>query len=124
MTGRWLASAVVGAVVAIGLTAVPAQALQYPQGNVVSDEMGAQTAQSFRNIVRLLAEDYAKPEHLVSLTWYVTSRSEYLAAGATIGAAYKESFGRHFPTITLVVVAGLLSEQAKVEIEATAFVPD
>jgi len=93
------------------------------QGNVVSDDMGAQTAQSFRNIVRLLVEDDAKPEHLVSLTWYVTSRAEYLAAGAAIGAAYKEAFGRHFPAITLVVVAGLLSERAKVEIEATAFVP-
>jgi len=93
------------------------------QGNVVSDDMGAQTAQSFRNIARLLAEDGALPTHLISLTWYVTSRSEYLAAGAAIGAAYKEVIGKHFPTITLVVVAGLLSERAKVEIEAAAFVP-
>lgn len=94
------------------------------QGNVVSDDMGAQTAQSFRNIVRLLAEDGALPAHLISLTWYVTSRNEYLAAGAAIGAAYKEVIGKHFPTITLVVVAGLLNERAKVEIEAAAFVPD
>jgi enamine deaminase RidA (YjgF/YER057c/UK114 family) len=94
------------------------------QGNVVSDDMGAQTAQAFRNIVRLLAEDGASAAHLVSLTWYVTSRGEYQAAGAAIGAAYKEVIGKHFPTITLVVVAGLLSERAKVEIQATAFVPD
>jgi len=93
------------------------------QGNVVSDDMGAQTAQAFRNIVRLLAEDGAEPAHLISLTWYVTSRNEYLAAGAAIGAAYKEVIGKHFPTITLIVVAGLLSERAKVEIEAAAFVP-
>ena len=88
----------------------------------ISDDMAEQTAQALRNVVRVLAEDGARPEHLVRLVWYVTSRAEYLAAGAAIGAAWREVIGKHFPTMTLLVVSGLLNEKAKVEIEAQAFV--
>lgn len=88
----------------------------------MSDDMAVQTAQALRNVVRVLAEDGARPEHLVRLVWYVTNREEYLAGGAAIGAAWREIIGKHFPTMTLLVVSGLLNEKAKVEIEAQAFV--
>ena len=70
----------------------------------------------------MLAEAGARPEHLVRLTWYVTSRDEYNAALGEIGAAYRELIGRHYPAMSVVVVAGLLEPRAKVEIEATAVV--
>mgnify|MGYP002718033421 CR=1 FL=1 len=65
----------------------------------------------------------AGPEHIVRLTWYLTSRSEYEAAGAGIGAAWKETLGRNFPPSTLLYIDGLVDQRAKVEIEVTAFVP-
>src|SRR5262247_4635960 len=65
----------------------------------------------------------AAPEHIVRLTWYLTSRSEYEAAGAGIGAAWKETLGKNFPPSTLLYIDGLVDERAKVEIEVTAFVP-
>ena len=63
------------------------------------------------------------PEHIVRLTWYLTSRDEYEAAGAGIGAAWKETLGRNFPPSTLLYIDGLVDDRAKVEIEVTAFVP-
>jgi enamine deaminase RidA (YjgF/YER057c/UK114 family) len=74
-----------------------------------------------RRIVKLLAEAGAGPEHIVRLIWYLTSRSEYEAAGP--GAAWKETLGRNFPPSTLLYVDGLVDQRAKVEIEVTAFVP-
>ena len=62
-------------------------------------------------------------EHIVRLTWYLTSRAEYDAAGAGIGAAWRETLGRNFPPSTLLYIAGLVAARAKVEIEVTAFVP-
>ncbi len=88
------------------------------------DTLAAQCAQTFANIVAVLAEGGAGPEHLVRLTWYVTSRADYLAQGAEIGAAYREHFGRHFPAMAVVEVKGLMEGAAMVEIEATALVPD
>jgi len=87
-----------------------------------SDELAAQVRQALANIVAVLASAAAKPQHLVRLTWYVTSREEYYASIEGIGAAYREIIGRHFPAMSLVVVAGLLEPRAKVEIEATAVV--
>ena len=87
---------------------------------IVSDDLAAQVRQALANIVDVLACAGAKPEHLVRLTWYVTSREEYYAAIAGIGAAYREVIGRHFPAMSVVVVAALLEPRAKVEIEATA----
>ncbi len=83
----------------------------------------AQTKQALANIVAVLAEDDARPEHLVRLTWYVTNRAEYLAAGADLGAVYREVIGRHFPAMSAVEVSALMEKQAVVEIEATAIVP-
>ena len=81
------------------------------------------SATALRRIVKLLAEAGAGPEHIVRLTWYLTSRSEYEAAGAGIGAAWRETLGRNFPPSTLLYIAGLVDARAKVEIEVTAFVP-
>jgi len=85
-----------------------------------SDELAVQVRQALANVVAVLAAADAKPEHLVRLTWYVTSREEYYASIEAIGAAYREVIGRHFPAMSVVVVAGLLEPRAKVEIEATA----
>ena len=89
---------------------------------IVSDDFTAQARQALHNVVAVLAEAGARPEHLVRLTWYVTSRDEYNAALAGIGTAYREIVGRHFPAMSVVIVAGLLEPRAKVEIEATAVV--
>ena len=87
---------------------------------IVSDELAAQVRQALANVVEVLSCADAKPEHLVRLTWYVTSREEYYASIEGIGAAYRDVIGRHFPAMSVVVVAGLLEPRAKVEIEATA----
>src|SRR6476646_7131022 len=92
-------------------------------GNYAPD-MAAQVATALKRIMKLLAEAGAGPEHIVRLTWYLTSRSEYEAAGAGIGAAWKETLGRNFPPSTLLYIGGLVDERAKVEIEVTAFVPN
>jgi enamine deaminase RidA (YjgF/YER057c/UK114 family) len=84
------------------------------------DDLAAQVRQALANVVEVLACAGAKPEHLVRLTWYVTSREEYYASIGSIGAAYREVIGRHFPAMSVVVVAALLEPRAKVEIEATA----
>lgn len=89
-----------------------------------SDEFGAQTRQVLENIVAVLAEGGAGPEHLVRLTWYVTDKREYLDALREIGTAYRDMIGRHFPAMALVQVVALVEDRAKVEIEATAVVPD
>jgi enamine deaminase RidA (YjgF/YER057c/UK114 family) len=85
-----------------------------------SDDLVAQTRQALENIVAVLAEAGAGPQHLVRLTWYVTDKREYAERRKEIGAAYRSVIGRHFPAMTLVEVAGLLEDAAKVEIEATA----
>src|SRR5947209_17291732 len=95
-------------------------------GNEAGDyptDMAGQVATALKRIVKLLGEAGAGPEHIVRLTWYLTSRSEYEAAGAGIGAAWKETLGRNFPPSTLLYVGGLVDERAKVEIEVTAYVP-
>jgi enamine deaminase RidA (YjgF/YER057c/UK114 family) len=87
-----------------------------------SDGFAAQVRQALANVVAVLACAGAKPEHLVRMTWYVTSRDEYNASLAEIGAAWRELIGRNFPAMSVVVVAGLLEPRAKIEIEATAVV--
>ena len=88
-----------------------------------TDDFAGQVAQALRNIVAVLAEAGARPEHLVRLTWYVTDKREYLGALREIGRAYREIIGRHFPAMALVQVVALVEDRAKVEIEATAVVP-
>jgi enamine deaminase RidA (YjgF/YER057c/UK114 family) len=92
------------------------------KGEYQSD-MGGQVGVALRRIIKLLTEAGAGPQHIVRLTWYLTNRSEYAAAGAAIGAAWRETLGKNFPPSTLLYIAGLVDERAKVEIEVTAFVP-
>jgi enamine deaminase RidA (YjgF/YER057c/UK114 family) len=87
-----------------------------------SDDFVAQVEQALSNIVAVLAEAEAGPEHLVRLTWYVADKGEYLSRLEDVGRAYRRVIGRHYPAMTLVQVAALLEERAKVEIEATAVV--
>jgi enamine deaminase RidA (YjgF/YER057c/UK114 family) len=88
-----------------------------------SDDFVAQVEQALRNVVEVLAEAGAGPEHLVRLTWYVTDKHEYLSRLDAVGQAYRRVIGRHFPAMTLVQVVALVEDRAKVEIEATAVVP-
>ncbi len=93
------------------------------QGQFYSDDFAEQTRQALENIVAVLAEADAKPEHIVRMTWYVLDKHEYVAAYKEIGIAYRETIGRHFPTMTAVQVAGLIEARARLEIEVTAIVP-
>jgi enamine deaminase RidA (YjgF/YER057c/UK114 family) len=88
-----------------------------------TDDFVGQVRQALSNIVAVLAEAGARPEHIVRLTWYVTSKAEYLADLKALGAAYKATIGRHYPAMALVQVVALVEDRAKVEIEATAVIP-
>ena len=94
------------------------------EGRICSTRLAAQVRQALENVVAVLAEAGARPEDLVRLTWYVTSRDEYHAELAEIGAAYRAVMGRNFPAMSVVQVAALIEAGAKVEIEATAVIPD
>ena len=89
-----------------------------------TDDFAGQAAQVLRSIVEVLACAGARPDHLVRLTWYVTDKHEYLASLKDLGRAYREIIGRHYPAMALVQVVALVEDRAKVEIEATAVVPD
>ena len=89
-----------------------------------TDDFAGQVRQVLENIVAVLAEGGAGPEHLVRLTWYVTDKHEYLGALREVGAAYRDVIGRHYPAMALVQVVALVEDRAKVEIEATAVVPE
>jgi enamine deaminase RidA (YjgF/YER057c/UK114 family) len=89
-----------------------------------TDDFAGQTRQALENIVAVLAEAGAKPEHIVRMTWYVVDKKEYTGAYAEIGAAYRDIIGRHYPAMTAVQVAALIEDRARVEIEVTAVVPD
>jgi enamine deaminase RidA (YjgF/YER057c/UK114 family) len=89
-----------------------------------SDDFVAQVRQALSNIVALLAEAGATPNKLVRLTWFITEREEYLVSRRELGAVYREVIGNHYPPMSIVVVSGLIEERAKVEIEATAVIPE
>lgn len=89
-----------------------------------AEGMAGQVEQALRNIAAVLHEAGAQPQHLVRLTWYVTSRSAYLAERKAIGAAYRRVIGRHYPAMAVVEVSALMESEALVEIEATAVVPE
>ena len=89
-----------------------------------SSDFAAQTRQALHNVVDVLLAAGARPHDLVRLTWYVLDRDEYLNSRKEVGAAYREIIGNFYPPMSLVFVAGLLEPQAKVEIEATAVIPE
>ncbi len=88
-----------------------------------SDDFVAQTRQALANIVAVLAEAGARPEHIVRMTWYLTDKREYLARGREVGAVFRELIGVYHAAMSAVEVKALMEERAKVEIEVTAVVP-
>jgi enamine deaminase RidA (YjgF/YER057c/UK114 family) len=96
-----------------------------PESSVlVGSTMADQAAQALRNVIAVLAAAGGAPSHVTRLTWYVTERDEYIDARKQIGASYRELFGTHYPAMSVVVVSGLVEKEAKVEIEATAVLPE
>ena len=89
-----------------------------------SDRLVDQARQALTNIVAILREGGAGPEHLVRMTWYVLDKSEYLKSGRELGEVYRAVIGRHYPAMTAVEVKGLVEEGALLEIEATAVIPE
>ena len=89
-----------------------------------TDDFIAQTRQALLNIIAVLREADAGPEHMVRMTWYILDRDEYAARLKELGAVYREVVGRNFPTMSCVEVSRLIEARAKVEIEVTAVVPD
>ena len=94
------------------------------QSRFHSDDMAAQVRQALLNVVAVLAEAGATPAHIVRMTWYITDKREYLAAGREIGAAYREIIGNFDVAMTALQVSALIEDRAKVEIEVTAVIPD
>ncbi len=93
------------------------------QAELVADDLAGQVEQALKNVVAILHEGGARPEHLVRLTWYVTDKDAYLGARKAVGEVYRKIIGAHYPAMTLVEVSDLLEDRAKVEIEATAVIP-
>ena len=93
-------------------------------GVFAGDDFASQARLALQNIVDVLHEAGGKPEHIVRMTWYVTSKREYLAAGREIGLAFREIIGSYNAAMTAIEVTALIEDRAKVEIEATAVIPD
>ncbi len=89
-----------------------------------TDDFAGQVRQTLENIVAILAEAGAGPEHITTMTWYFTSKAEYLANLKGLGQAYREVIGKHFPAMAAVEVTALVEDRAKIEIQAMAVVPD
>lgn len=94
------------------------------QGRFHTSDFTGQAKQALQNVLAVLAEAGGRPEHVIRMTWYVVDKREYVAAYPTLGRAYREVMGRNFPAMTAVQVAGLIEDAARVEIEATAVIPD
>jgi enamine deaminase RidA (YjgF/YER057c/UK114 family) len=94
------------------------------QAEFETDDFVGQVRQTLQNIVAVLAEAGGRAEHITSMTWYFTDKAEYLANLKGIGEAYREVIGRHYPAMAAVQVMALVEDRAKVEIQATAVVPD
>ncbi|TAK49772.1 MAG: RidA family protein [Xanthobacteraceae bacterium] len=95
-----------------------------PDSKIVSDDLALQVRQALQNIVDIVAVAGGKPEHLTALTWFITDTEEYNSKLKPIGAAYREVIGRHFPTMSVIGISKLIEEGAKVEIVATAVIPE
>ena len=91
---------------------------------IETDDFAGQARQVFQNIVSVLKEAGAGPEHIVRMTWFVSDKKEYLASLKGIGAAYREIIGRHYPAMSVIEVSGFIEEGAKLEVEATAVIPE
>ena len=94
-----------------------------PEGVWTSDDFGEQAKLALANVAAVLRAGGAQPKHIVRMTWYVTSKREYLAAGRAIGTAFRAIIGHYDIAMTAVEVTALMEDRAKVEIEVTAVVP-
>ena len=92
-------------------------------GKWEATDFAGQFRQALLNIISVLKEAKGRPEHIVRLTWYVLDKQEYLNSLKTVGEAYRELMGRHYPTMAVVQVGGLVEPEARLEIEATAVIP-
>jgi enamine deaminase RidA (YjgF/YER057c/UK114 family) len=90
----------------------------------IDRSFAGQFRQALHNILDVLKVAKGKPEHIVRLTWYVLDKKEYLASLQDVGAAYRELMGRHYPTMAVVQVSALVEDEARLEIEATAVIPE
>jgi enamine deaminase RidA (YjgF/YER057c/UK114 family) len=93
-------------------------------GKWEAHDFAGQFRQALQNIVAVLKEAKGEPQHIVRLTWYVIDKQEYLASLREVGIAYRAVMGRHFPAMAVVQVGGLIEDQARLEIEATAVIPE
>ncbi|MEP6833610.1 MAG: RidA family protein [Gemmatimonas sp.] len=93
-------------------------------GRLARDDFIAQTRQALQNVVAVLAAGNARPEHIVRLTWFVTSAERYRTSAKELGAVYREVIGNHYPAMTAIEVRALMEPDALIEIEATAVVPN
>ena len=93
------------------------------EGKWEATDFAGQFRQTLKNTLEVLAQAGGKPEHIVRMTWYILDKKEYLGAIKEVGAAYRELIGRHYPTMAVVQVSGLVEDEAKLEIETTAVVP-
>jgi enamine deaminase RidA (YjgF/YER057c/UK114 family) len=94
------------------------------EGKWQAHDFAGQFRQALQNIVAVLKEAKGEPQHIVRLTWYVIDKQEYLASLRQVGIAYRAVMGRHFPAMAVVQVGGLIEDQARLEIEATAVIPE
>ena len=92
-------------------------------GQWEASDFAGQFRQALQNILAVLKQANGRPEHIVRLTWYVVDKQEYLGSLQAVGDAYRELMGRHFPTMAVVQVSGLVEDEARLEIEATAVIP-
>jgi enamine deaminase RidA (YjgF/YER057c/UK114 family) len=107
-----------------GTTVYIAGQVGWRNGTWETKEFAGQFRQALANILEALAQAKGKPEHIVRLTWYVVDRDAYLASLPAVGEAYRDLMGKHYPTMSVVQVSGLVESQALLEIEATAVIPD
>ena len=107
-----------------GTTVYIAGQVGWKDGAWEAKDFAGQFRQALANILEVLAQAKGGPEHIVRLTWYVVDREEYLASLKAVGEAYRELMGKHYPTMSVMQVSALVESAARLEIEATAVVPD
>ena len=94
------------------------------EGVFETDCFWKQTQQAFSNTAEILSAAGAKTEHIVRMTWFITSRKEYLEQQKEIGKAYREIIGKHYPAMSVLIISELIEAAAKIEIETTAIIPE
>jgi enamine deaminase RidA (YjgF/YER057c/UK114 family) len=94
------------------------------EGKWQARDFPGQFRQALENVIAVLKEAKGEPQHIVRLTWYVLDKNEYLGALKEVGIAYRQLMGRHYPAMAVVQVGGLVEDEARLEIEATAVIPE